>query len=191
MDADARLDGLGLDQHWGWLCLLARLHLDPRLRGLVDPEDVVQDTFTMAHAARDTIRAQSRGELVNWLRKTLINKLYELSRYHASQKRDVGLQRSLDLSRAESSSRWSAVLADSASSPSQRAERHEELVRLAAALNRLPCDQQTAVELHHLQGYSVGETAQMLGCSKSAAAGLIFRGLRRLRALLTEREGVE
>ena len=41
------------------------------------------------------------------------------------------------------------------SSPSQRASRHEQLVRLAAALARLQADQREAVELHNLKGHTV------------------------------------
>jgi RNA polymerase sigma-70 factor (ECF subfamily) len=186
MDADARQNGPCLDEHRPWLYLLARLHLDPRLRGVIDPEDVVQETFQAAHAHRDEIRARSRGELINWLRTTLINKLYEVSRFHAAQMRDAALRQSLDVSESESGSRWNSYLADPGSSPSQRAERHEDLMRLAAALACLPEEQRRAVELHHLQGHSVSETGDLLGSSKAAAAGLIFRGMQRLRALLRE-----
>ena len=70
------------------------------------------------------------------------------------------------------------------SSPSGRAERHEELLRLAAALTALPDDQRRAVEMHHLEGRPLAEVAAELGRSKGAVAQLLFRGLKKLRELM-------
>jgi RNA polymerase sigma-70 factor (ECF subfamily) len=75
------------------------------------------------------------------------------------------------------------------SSPSHQAIRQEDLLRLAAALARLPEDQRVAVELHHLEGRTLAETAAVLGRTRSAAASLVFRGLRALRQRLDEGEG--
>jgi RNA polymerase sigma-70 factor, ECF subfamily len=61
--------------------------------------------------------------------------------------------------------------------------RHEQMLELAAALAELPDDQRTAVELHHLEGFSLIEVGEQMQRSKEAVAGLIFRGLKRLRGL--------
>jgi RNA polymerase sigma factor (sigma-70 family) len=86
----------------------------------------------------------------------------------------------------ESSSRLEAWLAADQSSPSERAARHEELLRLAEALAHLPEDQRRAVELHHLLRLSVEEVARELGRSESAVGGLLRRGLKRLRELMRD-----
>jgi len=64
--------------------------------------------------------------------------------------------------------------------------RHEQLASLAKALAQLPDDQRTAVELHHLQGWSVARIAEQGGRSQAAVAGLLRRGLKKLRELLRE-----
>jgi RNA polymerase sigma-70 factor (ECF subfamily) len=80
------------------------------------------------------------------------------------------------------------LLAAERSSPSHQAVRQEDLLRLAEALGRLPEDQRSAVELHHLEGRTLAEIAQVLGRSRSAVASLVFRGLRNLRQRLDEGE---
>jgi RNA polymerase sigma-70 factor (ECF subfamily) len=68
----------------------------------------------------------------------------------------------------------------------EEAARQEELLRLAEALARLPDIQRAAVEMHHLEGRTLADTAEALGRSRSAAASLVFRGLSNLRRLLDE-----
>jgi RNA polymerase sigma-70 factor (ECF subfamily) len=103
-------------------------------------------------------------------------------------KRDVARERSLDATLDESSCRLSAWLAAEQSSPSQRAVKGEQLLDLATAVAQLPDDQRDAVVLHHLQGWSLAELAGHLGRSQPAVAGLLHRGLKKLRELLQERE---
>ena len=88
----------------------------------------------------------------------------------------------------QSSSRLEALLGGD-SSPSAHAVRHEELNRLAVALTELPQDQRTAIELHHLHDCSVAEIGQQMGRTEPAVAGLLRRGLKRLRELLSEEIG--
>ena len=94
--------------------------------------------------------------------------------------RDVNLERSLE----DSSARVEEWLADNHSSPSQQSQRKEQSLRLAEALAQLLEDQRRAVELHHLQGYSLAEVGAHMQRSKRAVAGLLYRGLERLRQLL-------
>jgi RNA polymerase sigma-70 factor (ECF subfamily) len=86
----------------------------------------------------------------------------------------------------QSSARLEAWLAAEQSSPSQRAERNEQLLRLAAALEALTEAQREAVTLHHLHHCTLEDVGRHLERSPAAVAGLIRRGLKQLRLLLQE-----
>ena len=94
---------------------------------------------------------------------------------------------SLDAALDQSASRLEHWLAAEQSSPSQRAIRQEELLRMAEALAALPEAQRRAIELHHLQGWPLAEIAAELDTTKAAVAGLLHRGLKTLRARLGTR----
>jgi RNA polymerase sigma-70 factor (ECF subfamily) len=154
--------GWSLDTYRPYLGVLAELHLDRRLRGKVDPADVVQEALLRAHQHQNDCRAQNEEERTGWLRRILVNTLLETSRRYHAEQRDVARERSLEESVRQSSERLEAWLQDGQSSPSARAERNEELVRLSSAMMRLPNDQRQALQLRYVNGLSVGEVAKQL-----------------------------
>lgn len=175
-----------LERYRAYLRLLARLHLDPRLRGKLDPSDVVQQTLVQAYQALGQFRGHSAGALTAWLRQILARNLARAVRDFAREKRDVAREHSLEAALAESSSRLDAWLAAEQSSPSQRAERNEDAARLAAALEQLPEAQREALVLQHWHGWSLAQIGAHLERSPEAVAGLLKRGLQQLRLLLQE-----
>jgi RNA polymerase sigma-70 factor (ECF subfamily) len=177
--------GAALERYRPYLLLLARMRLDSRLRGKLDASDVVQQTLLEAHEGRGLFRGGER-EAAAWLRQILARNLANAVRDLLRDKRDVRRERSLEAAIEESSRRLGGWLAAEQSSPSERAERHEQGVRLAAALAELPEAQREALTLHHLEGRPLDEVARLAGRSREAVAGLIKRGLRQLRERLHE-----
>ncbi len=173
--------GQDFEPYRAYLMLLARLHLPPRLRAKLDPSDVVQQALLKAHEHADQFRGGDE-ERAAWLRQILARTLADAAREFGAAKRDVGLEQSL----RESSARLEALGRAGPSSPSTRVLRQEEWQRLAVALQSLPDDQRTAVELHHLQGWSVAQVAQAMDRTEPAVAGLLRRGLQQLRTILRE-----
>jgi RNA polymerase sigma-70 factor (ECF subfamily) len=164
-----------------YLHLLARLQLDARLRGKLDASDVVQQTLIKAHENREQFRGQTAGEEAAWLRRILANTLIDAARKF---QREVNLEQQLEKAVHESSARLEAWLAADQSSPSEVAVRHEQLLGLARALASLPEEQRLVVELHHLRDASVADIAAQLGRSEASVAGLLRRGLQKLREIL-------
>jgi RNA polymerase sigma-70 factor (ECF subfamily) len=181
-----KADGQGpcLERYREYLRVLARLHLDARLQGKLDPSDVVQQTLLKAHANREQFRGQTEAELSAWLRRILASTLADAARQFGRARRDAGQERSLEAAVGESSVRLESWLAADQTSPSAQAVRQEQLLQLAGALAQLPEDQRAALEMQHLQGCSVEAISAHLGRSKAAVGGLLRRGMHRLRELL-------
>ncbi len=181
MEPDVAKSDHGLEKFRAYLHLLIRHRLDDRLQGKLDASGVVQQTLWEAHQGWKDFRGHSEAEVAAWLRRILVRNLTDEVRKLAAGKRDLARERSLEAAVEQSSAKLAAWLAQEQSSPSQRAMRQEQLFELAAALARLPDDQRTAIELHHLEGYSLAEVGRRMNRSKEAVAGLLFRGLKRLR----------
>jgi RNA polymerase sigma-70 factor (ECF subfamily) len=177
------LHGDDLERFRAYLGLLARMEVSPRLRDRVDLSGVVQQTLLEAHQALEGRPAgeQTGQATATWLRSILSHNLADALRKLVAGKRDVRREWSLDAALDQSASRLEQWLAVEQSSPSQRAIRQEELLRMAEILAELPEAQRRAIELHHLRGMPLAEIAAELGSTKAAVAGLLHRGLRTLR----------
>jgi RNA polymerase sigma-70 factor (ECF subfamily) len=184
MGGSAKPSGITLERYRDYLHLLARLQLNPRLRAKLDPSDVVQETLLKAHAKLEQFRGETETDLAAWLRKILANILIDAVRQYGAGARDIDLERSLEAAVEQSSDCLEDWLKADQSSPSQQAVRQEQLLQLSDALAQLPEDQRTAVEMQHLQGWSVEAISQHMNRSRSAVGGLLRRGMRRLRELL-------
>jgi RNA polymerase sigma-70 factor (ECF subfamily) len=172
-----------LDRFRSYLHLLARLNLR---RGPVDPSDVVQQALLEAHKNRDACRAATDAGRAAWLRQILAHTIADALRAKNRARRDPARERSLEAGLDTSSEGLGDWLAANGTSPSAAAAAHEQAVRLTAALARLPDAQREALILQHWEGRTLAQIGEHLGRSPEAVAGLLKRGLRRLRGLLAE-----
>jgi RNA polymerase sigma-70 factor (ECF subfamily) len=177
-----------LEPFRSYLEVLARVHLDPRLRGKLDPADVAQQVLLRAYAAWPGLQNPDGPVLLAWLRRILARTLADLVKHYDRDKRAVDLERSLEADLDQSASGMAGWLAADQTSPSQAAMRNEELLRLADALAALPELQREVVVLKHLRGWALQRIAEHVGRSDPAVASLLRRGLEDLRRRLTPRE---
>jgi RNA polymerase sigma-70 factor (ECF subfamily) len=174
------------ERYRGYLLFLARQQAAADLRGKLDPSGVVQQTLLEAHAAAALLARLDSHQRLSWLRTALARNLADEAKRLRAGKRDARRERPIDLD--ASASRLESWLAAQQSSPSQQADRGEQLLRLADALAALPEAQREAVERHYLQGEPVSVVAAAMGKTPAALAGLLKRGLRQLREALREGE---
>jgi RNA polymerase sigma-70 factor (ECF subfamily) len=182
--AHATTSAYDLERFRAYLGLLARMEVSQALRDKVDLSGVVQQTLLEAHQglAHQPERLRTDEELAAWLRSILSHNLADVLRKLVAQKRDIRREWSLDAALDQSASRLERWLAAEQSSPSKRAIRQEELLRMAEALAGLPELQRRAIELHHLRAMPLSEIADELATTKAAVAGLLHRGMKALRS---------
>ncbi len=173
-----------LERFRSYLNLLARMQLDRRLTRKLDPSDIVQQTMLQAYAARQQFRGTESGELAAWLRQILARNLAHATRDFSREKRDVTRERSLQAALADSSLCLEKWLATDVSSPSQKVQSSEQALLLAEAMESLPVAQRDAIVLHYWQGCTLAETADRLDRTAPAVAGLLHRGLKKLRSAM-------
>jgi RNA polymerase sigma-70 factor (ECF subfamily) len=188
MHPESDAESLAVEQFRKYLLLLAQAQLGRQLGHKLDASDVVQQTLLDAHRQRQQFRGRTAAEMAAWLRRMLACNLADAVRALNRGKRDVARERSLEAAFEQSSARLEAWLAAEQSSPSDHAIRHEQVLLLSEALASLPEAQREAVVLHYWQGLTLAAVAEQMGRSPAAVAGLLQRGLRALRGLMSEGE---
>ncbi|GAB6164584.1 sigma-70 family RNA polymerase sigma factor [Thermostilla marina] len=180
----AAIDGEKLEQFRGYLKVLAEANVAPALRGKIDASDAVQQTLLAAYQARDQFRGKSDEELAGWLKRILLNTLLRTLRDFKRAKRDVRLERPLQQAVDRSSACLEQWLSCGGTSPSRHVMRAEEALRLTKALDTLPEEQRRAIVMYYWQGCTLAQVAEVMGKTTSSVAGLVYRGLAKLRKQL-------
>lgn len=189
-EGDNEALGRLLEQYRGYLLMLAHRYLSERLRRRVDPADIVQLTYLEAKRDLPAFRGESPAEFAGWLRGMLKNNVATaVTRHVTTQKRSV--RREVDANAGSpggaqdsNAGGWIQQLPGSTTSPSGVVIRSEAVVALLEALHELPETQAEAIRLRYMEGLPLAEIVERMGKSDTAVAGLLKRGLKKLRTLL-------
>jgi RNA polymerase sigma-70 factor, ECF subfamily len=195
--------GSGDIDAWGALLALHQqrlqgviaFRLDSRLRGRIDPTDVMQETFIAATARRAEFFQQSAQPLFLWLRWMVGNTLLELHRHHlGAQMRDARREMcsfALDEPQGDDGTRGALVeqLTGGATGPATAAARAEVKTRLNEALGKMDPIDREALALRHYEHLTSSEAAHVLGIQEHAASKRYLRALERLREILSDMPG--
>jgi RNA polymerase sigma-70 factor (ECF subfamily) len=177
-----------LERFRNYLRFLAEIKLDRRLRNRIDASDIVQETLMRAYVAWDSFRGNESAQRVAWLRQILMRTILHALRDARCAKRDMAREQRLDPIIDESSRRIEQWLADDEKSPSEAVAQAEELLKVAEAVYQLPEAERVAVIGYYWQHGTLADISEELGRSVPAVAGLVHRGLRRLRGNLAQIE---
>lgn len=169
-----------------YLKILARSTVPDHLRSKLDPLDLVQEAALRVHRANGDFTGRSEPEKQVYLRRVFESALTDSIRRYGRSKRAAAKECSLQQPRNPEAAPLTEVLSTDWTSPSQHAMRDELYGSLTSSLSSLPPMQRRVIELHHLGGMSLNETAETLGVTKHSVAGLLRRGLQELRKRLVE-----
>lgn len=181
-------DALGrlLEQYRGYLLMLAHRYLSDALRRRVDPTDIVQLTFLEAKRDLGAFRGSTPAEFAGWLRGMLKNNVATaVTRHITTQKRSLKREVNAGHNGDDSAQGgWIQQLPGSTTSPSGVAIRGEAVMALMTALHELPETQAEAIRLRYMEGLPLAEIVERMGKSDTAVAGLLKRGLQKLRQVM-------
>lgn len=186
--------GLGqlLEQDRERLRRMVALRLDHRLKGRIDPSDVIQEAqLEAAERLAEYLRNPTMPFFL-WLRLITGQRLLTLHRRHlGAQMRTAERERSLNqpLWPQATSAALAARLLGRLTSPSVAAIRAEMKLRLQEALELMDPIDRDVLTLRHFEQLSTAETAQELGITEEAAKKRHLRALKRLKDILVQMPG--
>jgi RNA polymerase sigma-70 factor (ECF subfamily) len=166
-------------QHRAFLRQIVELRMDPRLRGRVDPSDVVQEAQLDAfRRLRDYLNRRPMPFRL-WLHKTAQEHLLKVHRRHAETgRRAIHLEVPLP---EHSSVLLARRLLAAGSSPSQRLGKRETARRVWQAIAALPESDREILIMRNFEGLSNQEVACLLELEPATASKRHGRALLRLR----------
>ena len=142
------------------------------MRNPEDAADALQDAYLAAFRRADTYRGEA--QVTTWLHRVAVNACLDRLRIMRSRETEP-FPENLD--------RWSRMGTILIKDP---VEIKEQRSVVAAALGALNADQRAALVLVDMEGYSVEEAAQILGCAPGTIKSRCARGRARLLPLLSD-----
>ena len=177
----------GDDQAFGLLFQRHRARLwAVALRTCSDPElasDGLQEGMIAAFRRAETFRGES--QVTTWLHRIVVNAC--LDRLRAAKVRAADpLPEDVDRAVASAPVTPEAAAREATADPARRAEQADRRQVVLHALRELTPEQRAAVVLVDMEGYSVAETAEILGCAEGTVKSRCARARAKLAPLLAD-----
>jgi RNA polymerase sigma-70 factor, ECF subfamily len=173
-----------LEKYRPLLYRIAGQHLRPDVRVRVDMSDIVQETMILATRRFEQFTQNSEIDFRVWVEGLCRHAIDEAHRKHVgAEKRTVRRETHLQ-KRSQSGRSGVCDITGTNTTPSQRVVRCETGEALRAHLDKLTGLQAQAVRMRYFEQLSTKEIAHRLDCSLEATAGLLKRGLRKLKQLI-------
>jgi RNA polymerase sigma-70 factor (ECF subfamily) len=147
--------------------------MGPKVRGRLEPEDVLQETFAVAFQSIGQVQWYGEERFYRWLGSIAEHVIWSSSQKKAWEqirlRQDV---RGVD------------------HSPSKEMRRNERFERLERALEGLSNDHRDVITLARLEGLTVSEIATRMDRSPNAVKKLLARALTRLKESFGDTESL-
>jgi RNA polymerase sigma-70 factor, ECF subfamily len=148
-------------------------------------DDLLQQTLVQAIRDIGGLQSRTPGGFAAWLQTIADHRVQDFLRAEGRARRRV-VQAAIPAagSRSQSMLDLVAQLSDRGSTPSGNAAKSEVVQAVRVGLAGLPSAQREALQLHHLDGRSLDETAAEMKRSPGAVRGLLQRARQSLRETL-------
>jgi RNA polymerase sigma-70 factor (ECF subfamily) len=177
-DAFSRL----FEKYWTRMAVIVHYKLGSGLRRDADVDDILQETLLRAYRDIEQFDYKAPGSFMSWLARIADHVIVDVARAHQRQKR-AGEH----LPFRSESNPGGPEPADY-HTPSRIFTENESLGKFVVMLEQLPEDYRRVILLTKLEGLTTSEAAQRLERSNEATSLLLHRAIKRLQALVKERE---
>lgn len=160
----------------GRLAALIYYRMGQELRGMVEVDDILQETFLVASRQLPQFNYQSPGSFMAWLSRIADHAIVDSVRFYGRQKRDAG-----ENLRLRSESNVGGLEPADFNTPSRIFAYHERLQLLVRRLDDLSPEQREVLLLTKFEGLSMQEVSARIGKPRNVVALLLHRALKRFR----------
>ena len=145
-----------------------------------DAKELSQNGFVKAYHHLRQFRGRSKFS--TWLYRIVVNECKDFFKRKARRPRLVSLVPNPGADSDDDQPLFE--VADPAGDPSDSLATRELAAHLSEAIHVLPMKQRTAFVLHHLNGLSLEEASQVMGCRVGTVKAHLFRACEQLRIRL-------
>ncbi len=166
--------------------------LDRRLRGRVDPDDVLQEGYLAAAQRIEHYRSLDTRSPFLWLRLIVSQTMIDVHRLHLGvQMRDVDREIAVHCgSYSQTTCTSLAVqLVGNLTSPSRAAVRGEMIEQVEQAVAEMDPLDQEVLALRHFEELTNIEVAEVLGIRQKTASIRYIRAIKRLKDIMSHLPG--
>lgn len=160
--------------------------MDDRVRGRIDPEDVLQEAFIEVARRIPEYIARHEVSFFVWARQITWQILIGMQRRHFGQKRDPRREHEAHSPARHDATSHSIAAAFFAqlTTPSQAAMKREEIEQLRAVLDSMDEMDREVLALRHFEHLGNNQVAEVLGLSVTAASNRYIRAMTRLSEIM-------
>jgi RNA polymerase sigma-70 factor (ECF subfamily) len=159
------------------LAVLVQFKVSEHTRTLAEVDDIVQETLLRGFRDLERFSYQSPGSFLRWLSAIADHVIIDRVRYRGRDRR-AGEEIAF-----RSDSNPAGPEPVDTQTPSRLMAQREAVERLLTRLASLPDDYRDAILMAKIEGLSTAEIAERMGKSREAVALLVYRAVKRFRAL--------
>ena len=187
-DQEAMADYLQFRRHDLLAVILNKMGM--ALRNKIEADDIYQEIATTAILKMNELDFSGKGPF-GWLCEIAQRKIIDADRKFSAQKRaahkEIGIHGSPDQSQIGIAN----LLVASITSPSAAFSRNQKEFKLLQALEEMPKDQRTVLQMRYGEGKPTKEIAAVIGKTDGATRVLLTRAMKKLKSLVDVEENTE